>query len=477
MSEEFNIGGQGIDTPYERERINYRPSITYTPPVIDSSYGSSVDTASQESLEEIGDTSIMSLWEDVVDVIQKVDSVESNLSEKLKTFKAPVSSFYQEAIQKAAEELGYQGITDNIPFSLYRETFSLPPSPETALIQDAFEEYASDVNGQLNAELYADIAEIKNDWKDMLEFIKKGLFAQLVSIDEVPSDLSTSDSALEVIQEKEALMRDQYAQVLKVRKLNEQIFMQLSTVEYGSDRYFQSVKDLDDIKREQVNLEKKLFTKTEVVDLIERKASDTDDNVELIENSIDFDPYKEEKYEVLYGLLKQFNSKESMQRGIRKMQAILKLSVDRRKIDTNDVKDNLRGIAGSKTKRRINKTLVNGIHLKNEVFGEVYDIMNHLDGVPDNENFDVMANYLSEGIAHAEELYKAQASDFYKIHAMDSQLRSDKLVGLIEKDTARSTYKLMDKVIAYSNDVNQTWPSDAELSTWLSEFMQHGEIS
>lgn len=477
MSDElFDIGGQGIDTQYERDYINYRPKITYTSPLIDSTYGLSADTASQESeLDQIGDSSVISTWEDVIDVLTEIDKLEEQLSETLKDISVPIPASFQDDIKKAAEKLEYPGITDSIPFALYKKSFDFP-SPESSLIQDMFEEYMSDVNGNLNGELYADVMEIKQDWVDVTDFIKKGLFTQIVSLDKVPTDLDKENPALIEIKEKEEAMADEYARLLRLRSINEEIYYQLSESEYGSERYYQAVKDLDDTRRQVVNLEKKLFTKTEVVDLIGRKASDTSDSVSLITNSIDFDPYEEDKYEVLYGLLKQFKTKESMTTGLKKMQAVLKLSVDGKKNNTDSLKLNLRGIAGRTTKRKINQTLVNGIHLRNEIFGEVYDIMSNIDGIPSSENFEMMADHISDGVQQSESMYRQQASDFYKVHMMDASLRTEKLVSLIDKDAARSTYKLLGGVVNYTKDVNTSWPAEDQMSTWLNDFMEHSKI-
>ena len=476
-NEDFDIGQEGIDTQYERDYINYRPKINYEKPQTDGSSGLSADTASQpDLLEEIGESSIISVWEDVVDIIGKINDTEKNVREKLNDSFVPISPRFQEAVKKAAERIGYSEITDRIPFELYKKTFENPESPDSSLIQDIYEEYTSDVQGNLNAELYTDVIEVKNDWGDMVEFVKKGLFAQVVPMDKVPRDISMDDTNLIQVEEKEEAMLEEYAALLKLRKVNEEIYMQLSSSEYGSDRYHQSVQELDDTKREIVKIEKRLFTKTEMVDLVRRKASDTEDSIDLIENSIDFDPYEGDKYEVLYGLLKQFGSKEKMQTGVRKMQAILKLSVDGKKMISGTMKSNLRGIAGGASKRRINRTLINGVHLRNEVFADVYDVMKHLDGVPNNSNFESMINHITDGVQQAELMYHQQASDFYKIHGMDAQLRNDKVVSLIDKDMARSTYKLMGNVLGYTKDVNQTWPAEENLSQWLNDFMEHTKL-
>jgi len=477
MPEEFDIGGPGIDTQYEREHINYRPKIKYTPPLIDSTHGLSADTASQESqLDEIGDTSIISLWEDVVEVVQAIDKVETTLSEKLQNMNAPIASYYKDKIVSAADKLGYK-ITDSIPFDLYKKSFDFPDTPEASLIQDAYEDYMADVQGTLNGELYTDIIEIKKDWEDMLEFIKRGLFAQVVSVDNVPKEVSTEDSNLEAVKAAEEDMRDEYGELLRMQVVNKALVDALSESEYGSERYYEALQELETGNRQIVNIEKKLFTKAEVVDLVQRKASDTEDNVSFISGAIDYDPYAEDKYEILYGLIKQFDSKEAMETGLLKVQAVLKLAVDGKKLDTNASKSTLRGIASRSSKVKINQNLVNGVHLRNEIYTDVYDIMSNLDGIPTVKNFEVIANHIVDGANEAEGLYKAQSSDFYKVHAMDTEVRSNKLGALIEKDATRSSYKLIGGLLDYSTKINTVWPSEDQLSGWLNNYMEYSKLT
>jgi hypothetical protein len=477
--DEFEIGQSGIDTQYERDYINYRPKIEYKQPKVDASFGLSVDTASQgyDFLQEINQSTIASVWEDVVEAIQGINNLEATLAEKLKDVSAPIAPAFQEAIAQAANELGYSGITDSIPFDLYKKTFEVPESDSSTLIQEAYEDYMADVNGTLNAELYTDAAELKNDWADMLDFMNKGLFAQIVSIDEVPNEVKVDDTNMDAIKAKEKAMTDEYAQLLRLKAIDEKIYEQLYQTEYGSDRFWQASKELDDIKRQLVKKEKRLFTKTEIVDLVSRKASDTNDNVELIINSIDFDPYSEDKQSIIYGLLKQFGTKDAMQTGLKKMQAVLKLAVDSKKAETDVKKSSLRGIAGRTSKQETNQTLVNGVHLRNEVFGEVYDIMNNFDGIPGSDDFATVATHISDGIEQADTMYRSQASDFYKIHRMDNEVRTDKLTSLIDKDAARSAYQLIGKVLQYSTDTNKVWPEADGLSAWVANFMEHNNLN
>jgi hypothetical protein len=477
--DEFNIGGSGIDTQYERDYINYRPKIEYTQPVVNSGQGLSADTGNQGQgvLTDISGSSIANLWETVVDTVTSINQLEKTLSDKLQNTSVPIPASSLATIQKAAADLGVQGITDSIPFSLYKKTFENPSAPSSVAIQDTYEDYMADVDGNLNAEIYTDVIELQNDWTDMMDFIQKGLFAQLVPVSEAPNDISVEDSKLDGVKQAEAQLEKEYAQLLMILKVNKEIYYAIDKSDYGSKEYYDALGQYEDVKRRIENLEKKLFTKAEVVDLVDRKASDTTDAVTLLGNTVDFDPFEEDKYQLLYGLLKQFPTRSAMVDAFKKMKALLKLSVDGKKTDTKSMRETLRGMAGRANKRKVNKMLINGVHLRNEISSSVYDVMNTLDGIPNSENFDIVAGHISDGVKQAEGMYHQQASDFYKMHVMDTTVRRGKVASVIDKDAARSTYKLLKMVVDYTEKVNTTWPDEASLSTWLKDFMSHNNIS
>lgn len=477
--EPYEIGGSGIDTQYERDYINYRPRPTHQKEASYQGGNYEPDDASHELdvYTELKRSTAGEVWNDIVTVIEKITELETTLAGKLTDITVPIPASSKSRVQRAAEKIGHTGIVDTIPFSLYRKTFAVAKLPEASLIQDTFEEYVSDVDGTLNAELYADVAEIQQDWVDMAAFSKKALFAQFSSPDDIPNSfLERSDGYIEEVKEKEKRQMSEYLELLRLQSINREILTRLGEQEMGSDAYYSAEREYDEAKRHIVLLEKKLFTKAEVVDLVSRKASDTEDSLLLIENSIDYDPYAEHKYEVLYALLQQFPSKREMQLGLRKMQAVLKLSVDRKRDDQRAIKNTLRGLAGGQVKRRMNNTLVSGIHLRNGVFSDVYDMLRHLDGVPSLKNFDLMANHVGEGIEAAEHMYRAQVSDFYKIHALDDEMRRDKLTRVLDKDMTRSTYQLMRAVLDYAQEVDVAWPTAGKLSGWLNDFMEQAKI-
>lgn len=474
--EEFSIGGSGIDTQYERDYINYKPTMEHSKEQTQEGDGYQLiqPTHAVDLFAQLASSTIVDTWEEVIGVVKKSKLIEKKLADKLKNISAPATG--NARVQKAAEKMGYPHASSEIPFALYKGTFKFPDAPESAVIQEAFENYMSDVQGNLNAELYTDVAEIQNDWEDVLGFVRKGLFAQMVPMEQVPHSLSMEDPVVAEVRKKEQAQLNEYLELTKLRQLNQDIMDRLARSQYGSDRYYEAETEYEKARREVVTLEKKLFTKAEVVDLVRRKVSDTEDSLELIDNSVDFDPYQDHKYEVLYGLLQQFDSKQAMVSSMQKMQALLQLSVDGKRQRIDAVKSNLRGLAGGKTKQRINQTLVNGVHLRNGVFSEVYDVLKHLDGVPNIRNFHLMIDHLSEGVAESDVLYKRQLSDFYKIHAMDAELRSEKLRALIDKDMTRGTYQMMRAVSTHAAEADTAWPTADKLSGWLNDFMEQGKI-
>ena len=463
---EFNIGNPGIDTQLERDIIEYRPDIEYSKESPLTLPDVSEDFSEEQMEEVLGGPSVVSTWEELAEVIKQVNDLEKTLSEKLRGASVPIPSQYISSIQKAAEKFGYE-ITDAIPFELYKLTFKEPDSPESVLIQDIYEDYQADVNGNLNAELYTEVIEIQKDLEDITDFARKGLFAQIVPLDELAGELD--ESKLEEIHQREKEMIEQYADLLKKNKENEDLLNDLIMYEYGSERYFQVENELKKGRRRAFELEKKLFTKNEVLDLLKRKASDIADHIELIRDSIDLDPLKEDRYDILYHISRQFDGKDKMIREMGGMKALLKFSIDAKKGEVFSLRQNLRGLAGQKHRRKIHQNLINSIHLRNQVLIGIQDWVGNFDGVPDNSMFDRVMGYVTEGLRRAELKYRQDASDFHKIHTMNAELRQEKLASVIDKDIARQSYKMFANISHYAKDAFVSRPGEEDFGKWLRE--------
>jgi hypothetical protein len=160
-----------------------------------------------------------------------------------------------------------------------------------------------------------------------------------------------------------------------------------------------------------------------------------------------------------------------MENGLRKVQALLKLSIDGKIESVDGVKTNIRGISNNQTKLNVNKSLVKSIHLRTEVYGEVYDTINGFRSTPDNAVFNMVAGHIVDSIYRADNIYTEQSGDFYKISSLDTELRRDKLMQLVDKDTARQFYQIIVSLISYAQQ--KSWPSKAQLVSWLKDFVNY----
>lgn len=473
MNEEDKIiGGFGIDTQYERDYINYRPKIEYNNPKRNAGE-LSVDTDSQrtDDLEEANSPVVVSTWERAVDILNDLDDVEQELSEKLKDVTAKIPEKHLVMVREAAKKFD-QTVDNDIPFGLYKATFTYPGSREAVLIQDVFEDFHSDVGGMLNAELYADVIEMKNDWSDMITFIKRGLFLQIVGGEKLPAATSNEDDNLEYIHEAEKEMINNYLTALKTDKTNGDQYRKLYIEAFESDAYFEAMKEYQNGERNTKMLEKRIHALWETGEQVNTKAAAATRAIKLIKGTIDFKPYSEKEYDILYHMLKQYRDKQGLMNGLKKVKAIVKLSVDHKKASVNELKENARGIAGRKMKQKINNSLANGIHLRNEISIDVHDLLEHFDGVPDEKGFEIMANHIATGLKQANQVYGDQSSDFYKAHAMDAKLRDSKIKGLIDKDASRQIYRILGEVSEHADDVGK-WSEETELGAWLTGFMEN----
>lgn len=468
-TDEERFGGPGIDTEHERDLLNYRPKIKYEKENRETTYDKT-GLPNEEALKELRSISITEIWTTLRDTMEEIEKVEQSIVERISGLETIIPKHYKESIQQAAEKLHFS-VQDSIPFELYKKTFMYQGSPEGKLIQDIYEDYQADVHGHLDAELYADVIEIKEDWESMIEFTKKALLSQIVPASDLPTTLNDADEKLEYIREKEQEMIEHYTDFLRLAQINEEILDNLRVSEYGSERYYQVLSQTKEDEKRVMRMKRRLQTKAEITDLINRKVLNARDNIELIDHTVGFNPYKDEEYELLLHLLRQQVGKENFTKGLRKVQLMLKLSVDKKKDQVNLQKEELRGLAGRDMRNKINHNLINGVHLRNEIFSDVHELMEYFDGIPRTDSFDNMAGHIVEGLEKADEMYKGQSMDFYKIHTMESGVRSEKLTRLIDKDAAREVYKMIDGILDYMEQTGSQ-PNEGNLVEWLNGYIE-----
>ena len=468
------LGGPGIDTPIERQRIEYRPRIEMPKKPGRPMEEWLASFLSEEEYEPIGEISIAPLWEQSSHVYERLTKLEERLSNQLASVTAPISSSLIERVQEAANRLGEQ-VQQEIPFSLYKKAL-YSSSPDAMLIQEVFEDYHADVNGVLEAEVYPDVVEMKQDWEDILSFMKKGLFAQFIPFDQLPDTSSLDESTIELIHQKEKEMYETYAKLQKLNALNEEVLDHLPRSEQDTEAYQQLLHMIEKDRQQIRQMERKIYTKEEIVDLLQRKTNYVDWAIQFIESALDFSPYKDQEESLLYHWISHGAGRGSILTMIQKTKAILKLTVDAQKEQTKQFRSQQKGMVHRHKKQKVHQSLIHGIYMRRDVAGDMHEFLHHFYFPKEQQSLHLLASHLVEGINRADQLYEMQSSDFYRIHTIDHEIRKEKLKKVVHKDTTRRLFQLLTSVHKHIQESGSV-PRQENAMEWVRDFLSHYPLS
>ena len=472
---ENTIGGPGVDTEWERRQLEYRPNLVYRKPIIDSTIGDTRDADDIDVVEdELKKPAIRDMWKEVIGVVNKLKQLEQELSEELRDVGAIIPEDMLEEAKRAALRYG-ETVIDSIPFSLYKKALKDRPSQERQVIMDLFEDYHADVDGDIRAEVYADVFEMMEDWEEMLTFIKQGVFSQIAT-DVV---LTEDGSFIDKLEQREI------EEGMAYEELQEEVSGLIEDVTnwYITDPYSEQVAQYEErLKKLEAELEEKkrqLYTKKETIDIVQSKARMANVSTDMVQIARKFSPFEGEIEKILVALILQhlqYGSGQSLQNGLRKLQVMLKLLIDGKNDRLVEKKANLRNLSGKNSRTRINNALISGIHLRNAVFS---DLLKKTATTPKDKNqspaFQMAMEQIVGSLKFSSNLYKQNIVDFYKIHTLESELRSDKIHGLLDKDSARQLYKLIDKLINYAKTRN-SWPTSSNITEWVRLFLSSQKL-
>jgi hypothetical protein len=472
------VNGPGIDSQEERDILNYKPKMEYSKPTINAGYYTVADSINLEHLEPgirpLVIPKTVTTWNGSVDILDSLNDIQVEFDDRLKDSFATVPQRFLPMAIGAAQKLGYDISNGKIPFDLYKKALTSENSHERIILIDLFEKHQADVDGDLVAELYPDIIEMQQDWLAIIEFIKKGLFSQFVNQNELPGEISKDSLALQAIHDKEQELIARFMKAYEENKLHAGNMRKLHVLAPDSPEYYDAHGKFSNTYGTYRDLKRRVFTKNEIASLVQSKVENVQPFISSLVAFSDADVYKGATFNTLYGLLSQYSSGQQAQNGLRKVQALLKLSIDG-KIETVDsTKENLRGLANNQHKTNVNKSLVKGVHLRNEIYGEIHDTIDGIQATIDPV-FNMVAEHILDSMTHADKLYGEQSSDFYKIHTLDTDLRREKLGMLVDKDTARRFYKIIERLISFTG--LSSWPTEAKLADWLKDFIDQEGLS
>lgn len=479
MEDIRKVNGPGIDTQQERDEINYRPKIDYAKPVINTGpyvAPTSINLNSLEpSIRPLAIPNTVATWVESVDILDSLNDIRAEFEEILKDSSAPIPAKYVDLATQAAIAMGEDVTDGTISFDLYKKALLSEDSHEKIILTDIYENHQADVDGSLVGELYPDIVEMTADWEAILEFLKKALFLQFVDSTSLPTENSSDDAALSSISSAEQALINKFLSLRNANKASATSMRMANVLNPQSPEYYEARADYYSTYSELRDVKRRVYSKSEITSLVKSKV----DNVQPLINNIvaytDSDPYKGTVYNTLYALLQQYSSGQQAENGLRKVQALLKLSIDGKIETTTAAKQNLRGIASNQVKSNVNTALTKGVHLRNEIFGEIHDAINILEGPTEDTVFNMVTEHIVDSMVQADKLYEDQSSDFYKVHTLDTDLRTEKLGMLVDKDTARRFYNIIDRLITHIGSAG--WPTSANLSSWVQDFINQEGLS
>jgi hypothetical protein len=111
------------------------------------------------------------------------------------------------------------------------------------------------------------------------------------------------------------------------------------------------------------------------------------------------------------------------------------------------------------------------------VYGEIHDTIDAMAVTASVTDplFNMVADHIVDSMTQADKLYTEQSSDFFKIHTLDTDMRRDKLGMLVNKDTARRFYQIIERLISFTG--SRGWPSQDRLESWLQDFINQEGLS
>lgn len=465
--EEYYVNGPGIDTQEERDSINYKPEFNYeTTPINGGFYQEPIDSLFVRSNDILQFNQVEEVWTGTQGIVDSLAEIEKSLFDTLKDDYALIPNSVSESLEEAAKSYGFEWTDKGLPFALYDTALNSPDSPYRELILDYFEEYYQDIHGSMEGELYPDILDMIKDWKQMQDFMNKGLFAQFIESKNLPLVLDKKDDLGKALAFEDELLKKYRA--LKETFDNVEAKMTDIYIQEGeSPTYYAGYQGYLGAKKAFTDIERRVTTKREVSDLLIYKINETEPLLQNIKQTIVYNPYQGAVYDTLNQILSQYSAGQDPSNGLRKIQAILKLAIDGKITETQSTKTNMKGLVSNRGKANINASLVQGVHLRNEIFGHVYDTLVDMDAIPDSV-MELTGSYLAQGVQHADATYIEQSQDFFKIHGLGTNLQRERLGQVGDKDGARKLYWIIEDLLAYA--ARKGWPNGNQ-SSWLQEFI------
>lgn len=449
MEDEQYIGNlKEIDTDIERSQIEYRPKVSYEP---DRPFSVTLEqeqhTSDDESILEDDDQSVTN--ERPAEQFEEFTSISKDLDETIEYVENEISDMEikldEDQINKIVSSfpLISNELKDgnSIDFSLYKKTFDDPENPSSVLIQDIVHDYASDVDGNLELEFYEDLREMKSTLEEVYYLFSETILKDLVG-QSVPADLETNPSFIETLNEAAKLKQAQFEHLSETYKEKEEQYYDSLRNEYGSPSFFKISEEYLKAKRPYdiaIRENKSTDEMDELIDkmLISYSILSNDTKIGITTGS-DIDDE-----EVMTVLEKQVSTKEQFATLMKLSQLALKLQVNQQIEEKRQYRDILKNINSLSKKRRAHDELLFAFNLRNKMYLNMYDTLQHLESPSKEYGVESFLDQLAGGLELVQSQYDSFVADIYQMYSSEFEVRSEKIEKTLEKENARSGYALV----------------------------------
>lgn len=437
------FGGPGIDTVDERAALNYRPDIQEP---VKHSIGNSPEDFKPDMEEEEDQNPATEIYVEIGETYDYVSDIVDRLYEELKNTIIPISDELFQKLKDAEVPINEEFDEKGIPFQLYDKAIEYPDHPTYALILEAVEQYAEDINGNNKLELYPDAKEMKMNIEELHYLLSKSLYGQILPVEQIPNTPKTSEIFFKALKEQEKKQYDAYRALTNLNNLNETIYYDFLTKAYESKDYYDALEEYNRSKRDHESFKRRINQQREMADFSGVDINMTRKLARKVEGQIEVDELLSESH-ISTLLKKQYEKPADYNKALAQMQAAMKMQVNKQIEDKQSQKDLLKTTGGMAMKKRAHNEVINLVNIRNDVYLNLYDMMNNMVEPTRTYAVEPFLNQVAQGMELVRSDYKTYLNEMYQIHMIDQEVRHDKISLVGEKEVAREGYWILDNLL------------------------------
>lgn len=397
----------GIDTEEERQRITYRPEKYERT----NTKGGRVSTPEAEEVvilpEDEFELPVTRLDQNLAALEQMLEDLEGRLDKANRDKVVPVPSYMKEKVQ------------GDITFDRYKLSLK-GGSLEDELVRQAWEEYAEDIEGDLEMELYEDVYEIKEDLAAFLPFVDDHIYAA------TGLERGNVDTEKEKRFEKEARLFEE-----ETRKMERE--RKLAIMEHDLEALSRIEDGIRSLRKEKARIDETLLVKEEALDITEEKLSRQFETLEEIEEMLE-DTY-EDGSAYISERIAAAEDEPAHRYEMRGARTLLKLAVDQEIEEKAKEKRYARTHLSLEKRKRLQSFVQDSLYLQKHLNSTYKQIL--LDG---DEQHDAVLEKLVKGSAHIQRETETRMLTFYRANVDEAVHRMKKIKVVKDKETTRKMY-------------------------------------